>query len=283
MGQGSIVTADADGQHKVSDILRIMAASQENPGTLVLGSRAFDTNVPWRSKFGNSITRQVFVWVSGQHISDTQTGLRAFCKADLPFMISVSGTRYEYEMNVLLDWTKEKKRVSEIVIDTVYHDASNSCSHFRTVIDSMRIYRQILRRATSFLFMLSSFLSFLMDYVLFLILVRVFDSASTAWSIIFSNILARIISAVFNYNLNRVIVFRSKASPGQTGSAYAVLALGILIGNSAILSIYTDIFAFSPALAKIITEITLFIISYIVQKKLIFKSYQHAKGKRNVS
>jgi|GEM_PF-4077979 len=145
----------------------------ENQGKGYSIKFAFDAAVPWRSKFGNSITRQVFTWVSGQRISDTQTGLRAFCTADIPFMLSVSGSRYEYEMNMLLDWTKEKMRVSEIVIDTVYHDASNSCSHFRTVIDSMRIYRQILRRATSLLFMLSPFSSFLLDYVLFLILLKV--------------------------------------------------------------------------------------------------------------
>jgi len=282
-GPGSVVTADADGQHTAADILRVLNESETHPGALILGSRAFDTNVPRRSRFGNTVTRQVFSWVSGQRVSDTQTGLRAFSTEDIPLLMAVEGQRYEYEMNMLLDWAEQKRRIREVTIETVYHDASNSCSHFHTVSDSIRIYRQILRRSTSLLFALSSFMSFLLDYVLFLLLVRMFSASDAAWGVVVCNVLARIVSAVFNYNLNRVIVFRSRVSSKQTGLAYAALALGILIGNSAILSLLTNVFGLVPALAKIITELTLFITSYIVQKKLIFKSFYHAREKGNIS
>ena len=277
---GSIVTADADGQHKTSDILRVLAESQGNPGTLVLGSRAFDKDVPHRSRFGNSVTREVFARVSGLRVSDTQTGLRAFRTEDIPLMREVDGERYEYEMNVLLEWAHDKRSIREIAIETVYHDASNSCSHFHTVSDSVRIYKQILKRSTSLLFALSSFSSFVLDYVLFLGFLQLFGAFGAIWGVVAGNVLARVISAVFNYNLNRAIVFRSHGSPVQTGLAYAALALGILIGNSVILSILTNGFSILPALAKIITELTLFIISYIVQKKLIFNSCKQAKEKR---
>ena len=278
--QGSVVTADADGQHKVTDILRVLEESASNPGALVLGSRAFDKDVPLRSRLGNTVTREVFASVSGRRVRDTQTGLRAFCTEDIPFAMAVEGERYEYEMNMLLDWTRDKRSFREITIETVYHDASNSCSHFHTLYDSFRIYKQILRRATSLLFALSSFSSFLLDYVLFLTFVQAFNSVGAVWGIIMSNVLARVVSAVFNYNLNRIIVFRSHESSRQTGLAYAALALGILIGNSAILSLLTDVLGLLPALAKILTELTLFISSYAVQKYLIFNSFRHTKEKR---
>ena len=281
-GPGSVVTADADGQHKVEDILKVLAESEANPGALVLGSRAFDKDVPLRSRFGNNVTREVFARVGGKRVSDTQTGLRAFCTEDIPFMMAVEGERYEYEMNVLLDWALDKRRIKEIAIETVYHDASNSCSHFRTITDSVRIYKQILRRSTSLLFALSSFASFLVDYILFLLLVKVFGLAGFAWGIVAGNILARVISAAFNYNLNRFIVFRSNVSPRQTGLAYAALALGILAGNSVILSVFINWIGLVPALAKVLTELTLFITSYVVQKKLIFKSYRLNKEKGNL-
>lgn len=281
-GPGSVVTADADGQHKAEDIIRVLEESEANPGVLVLGSRAFDRDVPMRSRFGNNVTREVFARVSGKRVGDTQTGLRAFSTQDIPFMMAVEGERYEYEMNVLLDWAIDKRRIREIEIETVYHDASNSCSHFRTVTDSVRIYRQILKRSTSLLFMLSSFAGFLVDYILFLLLVKIFGAAGFAGGIIASNILARVISAAFNYNLNRLIVFRSHASPRQTGLAYAALAIGILVGNSVILSIFTNWIGLVPALAKVLTELTLFITSYIVQKKLIFRSYKLNKEKGNL-
>lgn len=280
-GQGSIVTADADGQHRAEDILRVLGESAANPGLLILGSRAFDTDVPLRSRFGNSITREVFARVSGQRVRDTQTGLRAFGTSAIPFMLSVEGGRYEYEMNVLLEWAHDKRPIREITIDTVYHDAANSCSHFRTVTDSIRIYKQILRRSTSLLFAFSSFSSFLLDYVLFLLLVQVFGAAGAAWGVVAANVSARLISAFFKYNLNRLIVFKSHASARQTGLAYALLALGILAGNSMILAFFTDLLHLVPALAKILTELTLFITSYAVQKHVIFRSYHHSKEKGN--
>ena len=42
-----IVTADADGQHTPTDILRLIEAMDQHENTLVLGSRAFTGNVPF--------------------------------------------------------------------------------------------------------------------------------------------------------------------------------------------------------------------------------------------
>jgi len=52
---GTVVTADADGQHKVWDIFRVAAKASENPNRLILGARAFTGKVPMRSRFGNSL------------------------------------------------------------------------------------------------------------------------------------------------------------------------------------------------------------------------------------
>ena len=271
--RGTVITADADGQHKPEDIMHVLAETEANPGALVLGSREFNRETPWKSCFGNIITRGVFRIASGKKIRDTQTGLRAFSTEQIPFLIQISGDRYEYEMNVLMEWSKEGGNIREVGIDTVYHDVSNSCSHFNALKDSGSIYWQILKRATPVHFMLSSLLSFLLDYVLFLIFLTVFNTIDVGWGLVASNILARAGSAVFNYNLNRLIVFRSKASFIRSGLGYAGLAACILLGNSAVLAFYTTVLGIEPALAKIMTELTLFVTSYIVQKKLIFRSY----------
>ena len=51
-----LITADADGQHTYPDIQKVIEKSIECPGALVLGSREFDGDVPFRSKFGNSFS-----------------------------------------------------------------------------------------------------------------------------------------------------------------------------------------------------------------------------------
>lgn len=275
---GSIVTADADGQHTTSDILRVLKESEANPGKLILGCRDFGAGVPHKSRLGNVITRKVFAYISGRRIRDTQTGLRGFRTANIPFMTAVGGDRYEYEMNVLMDWIQDGRETKEIRIETIYHDASNSCSHFHAVRDSARISVQILKRATPVLFALSSFASFLLDYVLFLFLLNVAGLSGAAWGLVLTNAAARIISAIFNYSLNRMIVFRSRSPAPFTGAAYALLALLILTGNSAVLSLYGSVLGFAPAVAKILTELTLFVFSYAVQKHFIFRK-SHPQGK----
>lgn len=55
-----LVTCDADGQHLPEEILAVAKALAAAPDRLILGCRTFQGNVPWRSRFGNSLTRACF-------------------------------------------------------------------------------------------------------------------------------------------------------------------------------------------------------------------------------
>jgi len=74
-GISAVVTADADGQHTLEDIVQV-AQETVRSGAPVLGSRAFAGKVPFRSRFGNTLTRYVFATATGAKMSDTQSGLR---------------------------------------------------------------------------------------------------------------------------------------------------------------------------------------------------------------
>jgi len=140
----TVVTVDADGQHRVEDAVKVAEASEENPQALVIGGRRFTGKVPLRSQFGNTVTRFVFRKVSGVSIFDTQTGLRAFSSEMIGRMLSISGERYEYEMNQLLYYGKRRLKIIEVPIVTVYKKGNRS-SHFDTIKDSWRIYTNIFR------------------------------------------------------------------------------------------------------------------------------------------
>ncbi len=79
-----IVTADADGQHRVKDIIRVSVEATDHPDSLILGSRKLNKNVPLRSRFGNAVTRSVYHLASKTKVYDTQTGLRAFSNKLVP-------------------------------------------------------------------------------------------------------------------------------------------------------------------------------------------------------
>ncbi len=94
---------------------------------------------------------------------DTQTGLRGYPASMLPWLRSVRGERYEYELNLLLEAKQAGYAIESVDIATVYLD-HNSGSHFRPLADSVRIYAPLLK------FLASSFAAFLVDTVVFLLL-----------------------------------------------------------------------------------------------------------------
>ena len=140
-----VITVDGDGQHLVKDIIACMEAMYQNRNKVVLGVRDFSTHgVPFRSKFGNEVTKRMLRLLCGIHISDTQTGLRGIPAGYLKEFISYQGERYEYETNMLLMMKKNGVEWTEVKINTVYLD-NNIRSHFNPIKDSWRIYKIILK------------------------------------------------------------------------------------------------------------------------------------------
>lgn len=267
-----IVTMDADGQHLPDDMEQTIMTARLHPGALVLGARAFDRAVPFRSKAGNKITRAVFGMVSRTKVTDTQTGLRAFGFSLLDYMLKTEGTGYEYEMNMLLNCRKSGIPIVETPIHTIYLDKENSSSHFHPFRDSAMIFKTIFRFASA------SLAGFGLDYVLFMILAAAVQGA--ACGLLLSNILARLVSGAFNYLLNRNLVFKDKQNARKTLLEYVLLAAGILLANNAVLFIYADVLAAPVWLAKVLTEITLFLISLTVQTKWIFRQKTDARREK---
>lgn len=258
----TVVIMDADGQHSVIDAVRVCEAAEQKKGTLVLGSRELKENVPLRSRFGNTVTRAVYKTSTGVCVHDTQTGLRGFGDELMIMLMDIDGERYEYEMNVLLEFAHDRIPIEEIEISTIYID-NNSSSHFNTLTDSYRIYKEILKYSAS------SFISFLIDYSLYCVLC-VLTAGLGSISLTVSNILSRAVSAYVNYTINRKVVFKSRNRVLKSAIQYFALAATILIGNTVILNLLAGYFGVNRFTAKIVTEILFFILSWLVQRFFIF-------------
>ena len=89
-------------------------------------------------------------------------------------------------------------------------------------------------------------------------------------SLVFANILARIVSGTVNFTLNRKVVFKSQSNVVIAAIKYIALATFILICNTLVLKGLTS-FGLSVYIAKIITEVILFIFNYLVQHSFIFR------------
>ncbi len=257
-----LVTADADGQHRYADIRRVLDKSEEMPGALVLGSRAFDGDVPLRSRFGNAMTRQVFAIASGMKVRDTQTGLRGFDRDGMRLFVDVPGDRYEYEINMLLTAARAEMPIYEVTIETVYLN-DNESSHFNPLKDSLRIYACILK------FACSSLICFGIDYVLFQLL-RTFIPLT--WV---SNLLARIVSASVNFMLNKKLVFKGNEKTLPAVLKYAALAVFIYLIDTAILALLYEKLGWSRYVVKIISGVLGYLISFPVQGRIVYRKQKH--------
>ncbi len=274
-----VITADADGQHTVQDCLKLAEELVNGKRALYLGSRDFNQeNVPPKSRSGNKITSAVFKLLYGQYLPDTQTGLRAFRKEDLPFMTQVEGERYEYEMKVLIACSRTGIPMIPVTIETIYEN-DNEGTHFHPIRDSWRIYKVILGGFLKF--MGSSLICVLVDQILsnaFLHWLFPLLHINIQWKLplgfrldntSLANYAARLISAVLNFKLNKELVFKVKR---QRGAAlrYAITAVLIVIlstlGIKALMST-----GLSFTTAKIITDTVLYFVSYRLQQRWVFR------------
>jgi putative flippase GtrA len=258
-----VITMDADGQHTVDDAIRVCEAVDNAP-QLVIGSRAFAGKVPMRSKFGNVFTRGVYSLVTGKSLHDTQTGLRAFSASMIPFLMDIDGDRYEYEMNVLLECSRQDIPIKEVPIKTVYVK-NNASSHFDTVKDSLRIYKDIIK------FSLSSFAGFVIDFCIYSLMIWLTKDMLTSTSLLLSNVTARAVSSSANFYINKRFVFKNRDSVIKTALKYFALVIGILIVNTLLLTVLVEYLVANKVLSKLIVEIVLFFVSWLVQRFFIFK------------
>ena len=270
-----VVTVDGDNQHHPADT-RACCEHMMETGHCVLGCRDFNQeDVPARSSFGNKTTSLVFKVFCGMTISDTQTGLRALPRDALEILVDVSGDRFEYETNMLLAFKTNGMIFDEVKIRTVYIE-ENKSSHFRVIHDSWRIYKLIL--AHFFRYTASSVVSFVVDAGLVYVLTKLLAALLTAIPTLdfVPTVIARVVSSLLNFFMNKELVFRTKVNTGKAMLRYYALAVPQLLIQSLLEIGVFSLFGITPLQAGLRTLIhilimtVLFIISFTIQQRWVF-------------
>lgn len=267
-GIAGVVTVDGDNQHKAADIKACADRMIQQKNAVILGVRDFSgENVPFKSRYGNTLTSFVFKFACGMKISDTQTGLRAIPYEYLETMCNVEGERFEYETNMLLTFKKCNIPYDEVKIETVYID-ENATTHFHPVRDSIKIYGIIFK------FLFGSVSSCLIDLGLFTVLKILTSPLGGRLSILISTVMARVCSSFYNYNYNRKAVFESEEGMGRTVKRYYILCICQMLLSYALVYAVTAVFTFGnimTVVSKAIVDTILFIISFQIQRAWVFK------------
>ncbi len=264
-----VITVDGDNQHTVKDIRACAEKMLECKDKVILGCRDFtQDNVPWKSRVGNVSTSLVFRLFCGIKISDTQTGLRAIPYQYLPLMCEVEGERFEYETQMLFAIKKNHIGMEEVKIETVYLE-DNASTHFDPIKDSLKIYKIIFK------FMISSGTSFLIDYGIYSLLVFLIGgNFSRGLRLFIATFVARAVSSICNYTMNKKAVFKSKASVSRSLIRYYILCVfqtAASYGLVFLLSSLCRAGSFLEIVLKLAVDIVLFMISFQIQHRWVFK------------
>lgn len=269
-----IATLDSDGQHTVKDLNACIAAFNRHPLDLLIGVRTFSNDIPFRSRIGNIVTNTLVDKLTGLHLTDTQTGLRVIPDEYARKLLKFPADRFEFEFDMLLQAKDYYVTIYEQPIATIYLE-ENASSHFRVIRDSLAIYARFFKFASSGL------LSFFTDIALFALLVRLISNYSFK-SIMLATMIARLLSAVVNYSLNRQVVFEKKGEKTLVKYGALMLVQMLLSGYGTALATHllksvTDTTLLVTAM-KMVVDFILFMFSYQVQKHLIFTGKEHHDG-----
>ena len=266
-----VVTIDGDGQHLLQDIIACAKAMLEHEDKVIMGCRDFNApHIPARSRGGNKFTSTLFKVGCGITLSDTQTGLRAIPKQYLDGFCQIKGERFEYETNMLLQMKRQGIEFVEVSIATVY-EGENEGSHFRPIVDSYKIMKLIFvfMLGTFLRYMLSAGTSFVLDLGIYYLALR-FGNVS----ILVATVIARVISSFYNFNVNRKMVFKSEEGYGTTMVRYYALCVVQMLASAGLVTLvksYVPGGAFVATVCKAVVDTCLFVISYQIQKRWVFK------------
>jgi len=123
---GYLVTFDADGQHDVKDIRRMVELLEKEKAAIVFGSRFLpgsQTNVPVARKWVLKIARMINYLASGILLSDANNGLRVMTR-EAAMRLKITENRSSHNAQVQRMVSENKLRYCECAVNVSYSEYS---------------------------------------------------------------------------------------------------------------------------------------------------------------
>ena len=143
-----LVTIDADGQHRIEDIKKVVEPIEKGEADLIIGSRFLDTaqkQIPGYRKIGIKLITKVTNSSLKNKITDSQSGFRAYSK-NVVSKLNVSDIGMGISTEILIKSSAHGFRIAEVPITVIYDgDTSthNPVSHGTSVLFSTLKYTSI--------------------------------------------------------------------------------------------------------------------------------------------
>lgn len=124
LGADVVVTMDGDGQHDPSDIHKLIKPILTEKYDVTLGTRPREVGEMPRIKIiANKIGNLVTWLLYGLHVSDSQSGFRAYSRYAIS-VIDTKADKYEYDSKVIREIKNNRLNYIEIPIKVRYTEYS---------------------------------------------------------------------------------------------------------------------------------------------------------------
>ena len=142
-----LITFDADGQHRIADIDKVILPIKNNQADIVIGSRFLENSskIPKYRKLGINIITKVTNSTINEKITDSQSGFRAYNKKTLE-KINPTEKGMGISTEILIKASKINLIIVEVPITVLYAkntSTHNPVSHGTSVIISTIKYTSI--------------------------------------------------------------------------------------------------------------------------------------------
>jgi len=133
------ITIDSDGQHYPDDIPNFIETIENNPDSLIIGSRNIEADgMPAKNTFANKFSNFWYWAETNQRLPDTQSGFRLY-PIKLYKKSRFFTNRFEFEIEVLVRSAWSNINIIPIPIKVHYAPEGERVTHFRPLPDFTRI------------------------------------------------------------------------------------------------------------------------------------------------
>jgi len=135
-----LILLDGDGQHDPKEISKFIKEIKRSQPDLIIGyRRKSKSKMPKRRKFANFTSSALISLKGKQWIKDSQSGFRAIKISSLK-NLQLKKDKYDLETEIILKMMKQKAKISQIPIKTIYGDETSTVHPIK---DTARFLRSL--------------------------------------------------------------------------------------------------------------------------------------------
>jgi len=253
-----VLSIDADSEYDARVLASMLEKSEDFPQQLILLSRTYSDKAPFFTRLGKRLTKFLFKLSCGQGVVDVHGGVRIIPKKIIATLLGIKSMGWEFLIDMVVLAKRSRVNIVEVPMVLTY-DQKHQRGLFVSLLESMRLSFLLVR------FSIVGIVTALIDYFMFFVIYAIYPSLPVSLTG------ARLVSVFANYFAVKQFAFHNAGHIRETLPKYLLLAtvsvtLGYALVNGLTNDLHLHLF-----MARIITDLVLFFVNFIIQRDFIFK------------